>query len=150
MMQNKKLQDLSANIRSSRDNAAVIEDVPDILNPQGDEICADFLWENPGIASRLGIKSERMEHQFGLAHMLTQRLALLAAPLQKVVYDELFDAYRDAVIEKEIEDGSVDVFDWRARTVDVSKAWGRSEEHTSELQSLMRISYAVFCLKKKN
>src|SRR3546814_1087055 len=34
----------------------------------------------------------------------------------------------------------------------VSKAAGevRSEEHTSELQSLMRISYAVFCLKKKN
>src|SRR3546814_5261596 len=27
---------------------------------------------------------------------------------------------------------------------------GRSEEHTSELQSLMRISYAVFCLKNKN
>src|SRR3546814_10616644 len=32
----------------------------------------------------------------------------------------------------------------RAKTV------GRSEEHTSELQSIMRISYAVFCLKKKN
>src|SRR3546814_4995441 len=32
---------------------------------------------------------------------------------------------------------------------EVSKL-GRSEEHTSELQSLMRISYAVFCLKKKN
>src|SRR3546814_1911371 len=32
------------------------------------------------------------------------------------------------------------------------KAWRgrRSEEHTSELQSLMRISYAVYCLKKKN
>src|SRR3546814_5093173 len=29
-------------------------------------------------------------------------------------------------------------------------AISRSEEHTSELQSLMRISYAVFCLKKKN
>src|SRR3546814_2306277 len=29
-------------------------------------------------------------------------------------------------------------------------SWIRSEEHTSELQSLMRISYAVFCLKKKN
>src|SRR3546814_12677415 len=29
-------------------------------------------------------------------------------------------------------------------------ARNRSEEHTSELQSLMRISYAVFCLKKKN
>src|SRR3546814_4871265 len=50
------------------------------------------------------------------------------------------------------------------RAVDTSKAWReqfhrmiagalgvlvRSEEHTSELQSLMRISYAVFCLKKK-
>src|SRR3546814_4402511 len=30
------------------------------------------------------------------------------------------------------------------------RAVERSEEHTSELQSLMRISYAVFCLKKKN
>src|SRR3546814_8123474 len=30
-----------------------------------------------------------------------------------------------------------------------ASAEGRSEEHTSELQSLMRISYAVFCLKKK-
>src|SRR3546814_845182 len=30
-----------------------------------------------------------------------------------------------------------------------STSWERSEEHTSELQSLMRISYAVFCLKKK-
>src|SRR3546814_5220837 len=32
----------------------------------------------------------------------------------------------------------------------VSGNFTRSEEHTSELQSLMRISYAVFCLKKKN
>src|SRR3546814_9575596 len=32
----------------------------------------------------------------------------------------------------------------------ISRPRNRSEEHTSELQSLMRISYAVFCLKKKN
>src|SRR3546814_5806685 len=37
------------------------------------------------------------------------------------------------------------------RDGDVMKSFdARSEEHTSELQSLMRISYAVFCLKKKN
>src|SRR3546814_6283437 len=36
-----------------------------------------------------------------------------------------------------------------ARYCSVPKARTRSEEHTSELQSLMRISYAVFCLKKK-
>src|SRR3546814_9905927 len=34
-------------------------------------------------------------------------------------------------------------------TIDKEAAVRRSEEHTSELQSLMRISYAVFCLKKK-
>src|SRR3546814_1028088 len=36
--------------------------------------------------------------------------------------------------------------DWQSRAASHRK---RSEEHTSELQSLMRISYAVFCLKKK-
>src|SRR3546814_9446733 len=34
-------------------------------------------------------------------------------------------------------------------SVSAMAPWNRSEEHTSELQSLMRISYAVFCLKKK-
>src|SRR3546814_6786356 len=34
---------------------------------------------------------------------------------------------------------------WRA----IVEQYGRSEEHTSELQSLLRISYAVFCLQKK-
>src|SRR3546814_5868392 len=42
----------------------------------------------------------------------------------------------------------------QARTQKAGKfecgSFGRSEEHTSELQSLMRISYAVFCLKKKH
>src|SRR3546814_968582 len=33
---------------------------------------------------------------------------------------------------------------------EAERCLGRSEEHTSELQSLMRISYAVFCLKKNN
>src|SRR3546814_6759257 len=48
------------------------------------------------------------------------------------------------------EDGSIkhfplDAFNW---IIQINLV-GRSEEHTSELQSLMRISYAVFCLKKK-
>src|SRR3546814_4475054 len=37
-----------------------------------------------------------------------------------------------------------------AQNVEQAIRQARSEEHTSELQSLMRISYAVFCLKKKN
>src|SRR3546814_944020 len=38
---------------------------------------------------------------------------------------------------------------WRQTRVANTAGRARSEEHTSELQSLMRISYAVFCLKKK-
>src|SRR3546814_10050391 len=38
---------------------------------------------------------------------------------------------------------------YRCPPAERMRRW-RSEEHTSELQSLMRISYAVFCLKKKN
>src|SRR3546814_7423206 len=37
----------------------------------------------------------------------------------------------------------------RRRAHDLCRKFGRSEEHTSELQSLMRRSYAVFCLNKK-
>src|SRR3546814_9666616 len=45
-------------------------------------------------------------------------------------------------------------FDWGRANGNIARnlfieAGDRSEEHTSELQSLMRISYAVFCLKKK-
>src|SRR3546814_2323173 len=46
--------------------------------------------------------------------------------------------------------GTTDLLDRRDGTIVDWKVMGwRSEEHTSELQSLMRISYAVFCLKKK-
>src|SRR3546814_8190037 len=38
---------------------------------------------------------------------------------------------------------------WETRMLNRMKRSARSEEHTSELQSLMRISYAVFCLKQK-
>src|SRR3546814_4719022 len=72
-------------------------------------------------------------------------------------------------LQSTIGTGSAFLTFWRAGHVDLRRfAWpaagafagsvlgatavqyvGRSEEHTSELQSLMRISYAVFCLKKK-
>src|SRR3546814_10507674 len=64
------------------------------------------------------------------------RIARDAAPeALEVACDRVFDA-----LAQEIHIGDDEV----AVNVD------RSEEHTSELQSLMRISYAVFCLKKKN
>src|SRR3546814_9386121 len=44
---------------------------------------------------------------------------------------------------------SVEIAETESDAVALKTARRRSEEHTSELQSLMRISYAVFCLKKK-
>src|SRR3546814_5694029 len=61
----------------------------------------------------------------------------------KVSADKATPAQQDALLTLAMEDkfpGGADFFD---------KYRQRSEEHTSELQSLMRISYAVFCLKKK-
>src|SRR3546814_3883508 len=47
-------------------------------------------------------------------------------------------------LEKPLPQGHFIMMSWQSRM-----KMSRSEEHTSELQSLMRISYAVFCLKKK-
>src|SRR3546814_6579743 len=51
------------------------------------------------------------------------------------------------VVDRLVAGGQVD--DRKSRVRQADAGFGRSEEHTSELQSLMRISYAVFCLKKK-
>src|SRR3546814_2547993 len=56
------------------------------------------------------------------------------------------DAIQLSILASRISIGKapvVSTWSWKARMSN------RSEEHTSELQSLMRISYAVFCLKKK-
>src|SRR3546814_3898026 len=91
--------------------------------------------------------------RFRLRHPLTGRLLWLP---KATAHSELH-IYRERHRDRQCLDpcGS-----------DVARLWGggeyfrnlepdhrrlpRSEEHTSELQSLMRISYAVFCLKKKN
>src|SRR3546814_4149822 len=49
-----------------------------------------------------------------------------------------------------VGEGAVHRFQARRPVFEAIALAARSEEHTSELQSLMRISYAVFCLKKKN
>src|SRR3546814_2036200 len=59
----------------------------------------------------------------------------------------LFGVSHASIVEAELHwgvDGAI-----RRRCVRPVRHVWRSEEHTSELQSLMRISYAVFCLKKK-
>src|SRR3546814_5348565 len=72
--------------------------------------------------------------------------------VQQVLYQEVADRLRAMIQARELEAG-----EWidevaLTKTLGISRTplrEARSEEHTSELQSLMRISYAVFCLKKK-
>src|SRR3546814_7276852 len=59
--------------------------------------------------------------------------------------NELHERVSRVSTQMEVFSGVVSQLSQRAQSVD-----DRSEEHTSELQSLMRISYAVFCLKKNN
>src|SRR3546814_10759829 len=82
------------------------------------------------------------------------RAAILSARTLTLAFSG--DAKR-AVVEQAIKDGPLSntpIGRILAETeVPIDIHWcaeERSEEHTSELQSLMRISYAVFCLKKKN
>src|SRR3546814_6384498 len=60
------------------------------------------------------------------------------------------EGMRRARAELERADIALVVLDARDPDAGRVELEARSEEHTSELQSLMRISYAVFCLKKKN
>src|SRR3546814_7166493 len=83
-----------------------------------------------------------------LLHFATQQLAHFVVR-QGVEHGDALRATRRA---QAIPDQRLQlVLAWcgMAGAGDDSDADGRSEEHTSELQSLMRISYAVFCLKKK-
>src|SRR3546814_2444368 len=87
------------------------------------------------------------------------RILALPIALQNAIFDEFMGlvearidaAHQAGTLDLGLETIAVEDFtilsDTLLRTDPASGA--RSEEHTSELQSLMRISYAVFCLKKK-
>src|SRR3546814_1536399 len=70
------------------------------------------------------------------------------APAEIVVVDDLDDGSTAAIVQVTALRTEIPLRRILNRTN--PGASGRSEEHTSELQSLMRISYAVFCLKKKH
>src|SRR3546814_4768526 len=75
--------------------------------------------------------------------------------IEGIAPDAAAEGTRRALESKHFGDGgavvgkAVDAGETRAEHLTLQPAPFRSEEHTSELQSLMRISYAVFCLKKK-
>src|SRR3546814_6287915 len=68
---------------------------------------------------------------------------------QQIATDQSGDQRQRQGPQQALAQDHVDLVDNAGRTRQHQQLSVRSEEHTSELQSLMRISYAVFCLKKK-
>src|SRR3546814_7812092 len=87
-----------------------------------------------------------VQHQAAAAYHTQQIMTAPPVRLVAMLYERAIRSLRDAV-------RAIETKDVQTRFKNVERASEiivhRSEEHTSELQSLMRISYAVFCLKKK-
>src|SRR3546814_4546174 len=81
----------------------------------------------------------------GIASFLTSQM--ISGPMKQ----PMLPAQPEVRMPPTSADRCANIAHWRSSAPGVPDATGggRSEEHTSELQSLMRISYAVFCLKKK-
>src|SRR3546814_3166961 len=96
-------------------------------------------------------RSTRTDTLFPYTTLFRSRGAV--QPLFEPILAGFCDAYPEIELEIFADDALADLsaggFDAGVRIGDVARVEIRSEEHTSELQSLMRISYAVFCLKKK-
>src|SRR3546814_5564628 len=95
----------------------------------------------------------RSLHARDVAEILSRNLQYLFGIFE--VRDGLHDRARHlgrrrvSLGRHDLEDALVGIITIRTHAIDHRVPGLRSEEHTSELQSLMRISYAVFCLNKK-
>src|SRR3546814_4652195 len=83
-------------------------------------------------------------HRHGIADPLHQPIIILRGPQRPASV-----GLSCKIAAEQIDEIQVGGMGERSATKPAQRQYGRSEEHTSELQSLMRISYAVFCLKKK-
>src|SRR3546814_5151199 len=106
----------------------------------GERQCGLLAW---GVVVDVAPDDETVEPFVGLAILARLARAHLHAVRAAV---DLRSAQDDQVVERAFETGRVDGGIDLAQGLEYVRE--RREEHTSELQSLMRISYAVFCLKK--
>src|SRR3546814_5750074 len=106
-----------------------------------------------GVRSPMVVKSEALDEQQSTLTYAVMGITLLIVCITGLVSVVLARRIK-AIIGTELHgiNDSITNIAVGNLSVDIphSHRQDRSEEHTSELQSLMRISYAVFCLKKKN
>src|SRR3546814_2400566 len=119
------------------------------------DVCSSDLTSVPGVAQRTGATIyylERIPEDLVARAGRPPVLAMMPTPgdVNLVLAAELMEGGR-AIGRGLVTPDRTTLITSSHRSYAISeKSAPRSEEHTSELQSLMRISYAVFCLKKKN
>src|SRR3546814_4168475 len=84
-----------------------------------------------------------------VAGTFADRVMLVGLGRERNFDEAAFRKVQGAVANALRQTGAIDVVSYLTHLTIKNRDFQRSEEHTSELQSLMRISYAVFCLKKK-
>src|SRR3546814_7397561 len=109
------------------------------------DVCASDLKRQAMHHTYIGVKPIQ-KTEYGTANGVTEADLLAMTPIQTVSYS--YDTHGNKT--KETISGTSGAVSVAPYSYDSKNRLLRSEEHTSELKPLMRISYAVFCLKKKN
>lgn len=103
MMQNRKLARMSANVRSSRDNAMALKNVIDLFNAVGRQAVQGFLQDNALICRRLGISEFEIAKNPDIVNRLTMNIPMLLVSQQKIVYEELYSRFDEIIVRAELE-----------------------------------------------
>src|SRR3546814_2028554 len=110
-------------------------------------------WSSDVCSSDLGAVQAGREQAIGQKAQPAGRLHADDAAVLHVRFQQWRQRRRQRAVEDALHPVDAQRIAGEAQTLRclhmIARVAGRSEEHTSELQSLMRISYAVFCLKKK-
>src|SRR3546814_3125985 len=106
-------------------------------------------WSSDVCSSDLGAVGDRLQPRRAVTREVCSGLPAIAIGGAHVALQAVVDGAQ--LFRRDVRHGRRPARTAGAfRCARIFRRTGRSEEHTSELQSLMRISYAVFCLKKKN
>lgn len=103
MMQNRKLARMSANVRSSRDNAMSLKGVVDLFNSVGSRAVRSYMQDNPLVCKRLGFDPDDIERMPDVVNRVTMRIPLLTVAQQKQVYEEIYSRFDEILLREEME-----------------------------------------------